>query len=274
MQSSYIKLIELVVQLESDMDTAQNPLKIMAIFAHPDDETMFLGGTLAYLADQGAEIHYLSATRGEGGEMGDPPICERADLGRIREKELGCAIKALGGESLAFLGFEDPVVGPEGELFPFSDRLEDVVNKLMGHLDKIQPDVILTHGPGGEYGHPAHIQVHQAVMEALGNLPFAPQAVYSPAWLSRETGEFTPAPGMLLETSAWIAQKIAAVTCHKSQHGLFLRHGEARAGRPVTISEMVRSQEALCRILPVSEGVGDPLEELLLPIVLAQPDAA
>lgn len=274
MKSSYNILIELVVQLESDMNTAQKPLKIMAIFAHPDDETMFLGGTLAYLANSGAEVHYISATRGEGGEMGDPPICERADLGRIREKELGCAVKALGGESLDFLGFEDPVVGPEGELFPFSDRLEEVVNKLKGYVDRIQPDVILTHGPGGEYGHPAHIQVHQAVMGALDNLPFTPRAVYSPAWLSRETGEFTPAPGMLVDTSPWIAQKIAAVTCHKSQHGLFLRHGAARAGRPVTISEMVRSQEALCRILPVSEGVGDPLEELLHPIVLVHSNEA
>ncbi len=248
-------------------------LKILAVFAHPDDETMFLGGTLAYLASEGAAVHYLCATRGEGGEMGDPPICERADLGQVREKELRCAVTALGGKSLDFLDFEDPVVGPEGELFPFSDRLEKVVRQLNGPLDKIKPEVILTHGPGGEYGHPAHIQVYQAVMEAIQNQKDAPQAIYSPAWLSRETGEFTPAPGIIVDTKPWVSAKIAAVSCHKSQHGLFLRHGAARAGRPVTIPEIVRSQEALCRILPTDEETGDPLEGLLHPIEIAPPDA-
>jgi LmbE family N-acetylglucosaminyl deacetylase len=128
--------------------------------------------------------------------------------------------------------------------------------------------MILTHGPEGEYGHPAHIQTHQAMMAALGGLNYTPRAVYSPAWLSRETGEFTPAPGILVDINPWIDQKIAAVSCHKSQHGLFLRHGSARAGRPVTIPEMVRNQEALCRILPTKEVKGDPLLELLDPIKL------
>lgn len=261
-----------MVQLKSDMNSAEKPLTILAFFAHPDDETMFLGGTLAYLAAQGVHIHYLCATRGEGGEMGDPPICEREDLGQVREWELECAVKALGGKSLDFLGFKDPVVGPTGELFPFSNRLELVVRQLKGHLDRTQPDVILTHGPEGEYGHPAHIQVHQSVMEALGDPALSTQAVYSPAWLSRETGEFTPAPGIVVDTRPWLRQKIAAVTCHQSQHGLFLRHGAARAGRRVTIAEMVRSQEALCRILPAAEDLWDPLEELLLPIAVADPD--
>lgn len=254
------------------MITENKTPTILAIFAHPDDETMFLGGTLAYLAAEGAKVHYLSATRGEGGEMGDPPICERAELGQVREKELGCAVKALGGESVAFLRFMDPEVGPEGELYPFSDNLEEVVRELKGHLESIQPDVILTHGPGGEYGHPAHIQVHQGVMETLVDLTFTPRAVYSPAWLSRETGKFTPSPGILVDIGPWIAQKTAAVTCHKSQHGLFLRHGAVRAGRPVTLSEMVRSQEALCRILPAGKEVEDPLESMLSAISLPLPD--
>jgi len=256
------------------MNISMHSLKILAIFAHPDDETVFLGGTLAYLAAEGAQVHYLCATRGEGGEMGDPPVCERAELGQVREKELACAVRALGGQSLFFLGFEDPLVGPEGELFPFSDRLEDVVRQLKGHLDRIQPDVILTHGPEGEYGHPAHVQVHQAVMETLRDQTTLPRAVYSPAWLSRETGEFTPAPGMVVDISPWIGQKIAAVTCHKSQHGLFFRHGAARAGRPVTIPEMVRSREALCRIMTQEENAGDPLEDLLRPLVLSLPEVS
>jgi LmbE family N-acetylglucosaminyl deacetylase len=259
--------------LESDMNTPLNTPVILAIFAHPDDETMFLGGTLAYLAAQGATVHYLCATRGEGGEMGDPPLCTRSELGQVREKELQCAVKALGGASLSFLGFEDPVAGPEGELYPFSESLEPVIREISKHLDEIQPDVILTHGPEGEYGHPAHIQTNQAVMAALDTLPFSPDVIYSPAWLSRETGEFTPAPGILVDTSPWISQKVAAVTCHVSQHGLFLRHGAARAGRPVTIPEMVRSQEALCRIYPAGEMTEDSLVVLLHPLSLPLPEA-
>lgn len=248
------------------MSAKTKSLTVLAFFAHPDDETMFLGGTLAYLSDQGAAVHFLSATKGEGGEMGDPPLCERDELGQVREKELGCAVKALKGDSLDFLGFEDPEVGPEGELFPFSEVLGPVVDKLRVFLKKIQPEVILTHGPGGEYGHPAHIQTHQAMMEALRVLEYSPGAVYSPAWLSRETGKFTPPPEILVDITPWMREKINAVTCHRSQHGLFLRHGAARAGHQVTIPEMVRSQEALCRILPESGLEGDPLKELLGPI--------
>ena len=117
-----------------------NSPNIVAFFAHPDDETMFLGGTLAYLASEGAQIHFVSATKGEGGEMGDPPICERAELGQTREKELECTVKALGGKSLSFLGFKDPEVGPEGELYPFSDDLDEVVRELLDILKRIQPD--------------------------------------------------------------------------------------------------------------------------------------
>ena len=263
LKGSYTLLIESVVQLDFDMNTEISPLKMLVFFAHPDDETMFLGGTLAYLATKGVQIHFLSATRGEGGEMGDPPICERSELGSTREEELHCAVKSLGGASLRFLGFEDPEVGPEGELYPFSEELEPVTRKLVSVLKEVQPDVILTHGPGGEYGHPAHIQAHQAMMAALEELDYSPRAVYSPAWLSRDTGEFTPAPGILVDTTPWIEQKIAAVTCHRSQHGLVLRHGAARAGRPVTIPEMVRSQEALCKILPAGSEEEDPLSALL-----------
>jgi LmbE family N-acetylglucosaminyl deacetylase len=187
-------------------------------------------------------------------------------LGQVRERELQCAVKALGGKSLDFLGFEDPLVGPEGELFTFSPELEPVVEKLSEYLTRVQPDVILTHGPTGEYGHPAHIQTHQAAMEALRRQTYHPEAVYSPAWLSRETGKFTPEPQILVDISPWIETKLKAVTCHRSQHGLFLRHGSARAGRAVTLPEMIRTQEALVRIKPEKRGPGNPLEELLSPI--------
>jgi len=238
--------------------------RILTFFAHPDDETMFLGGTLAYLAEQGVEVHYLCATRGEGGEMGDPPICARGDLGKEREMELRCAVEALGGKSVHFLDYLDPLVGPEGELYAFSDDIDPVADDIKEHISRVDPNIILTHGPGGEYGHPAHIQAHQAMMAALEGMKNSVEAVYSPAWLSRDTGRFTPEPGFVVDVSPWRAMKVNAVECHRSQHGLFLRHGSARAGRQVTIPEMVRGKEALCRLEPAREIAGEDQLGLLL----------
>jgi LmbE family N-acetylglucosaminyl deacetylase len=228
-------------------------LRILAFFAHPDDETMFLGGTLAFLADRGAEIHFLCATRGEGGDMGDPPICFRGELGAVREAEMECAVKSLGGRALYFLDYQDPLVGPEGELYPYADDNAKLIAEVRSWIDEIEPEIIITHGPEGEYGHPAHIQSHQSLIDALLHTSHQPSAVYAPAWLSRETGVFTPVPEIVVETEPWLERKIEAAFCHRTQHGLFLRHGSARAGRQVTIPEMIRSQEALCRIIPEND---------------------
>lgn len=239
-------------------------MKILAFFAHPDDETMFLGGTFAYLAEQGAEINFLCATRGEGGELGDPPVCDREDLGDIREEELRRAVKRLGGTTIKFLGYQDPEVGPEGELYSFTDNMDGLVKNLQDEIKRIQPQVVITHGSGGEYGHPAHVQAHEGMMRALAQESTLNTVVYAPSWLSRDTGVFTPAPAILIDITPWKKIKTEAVNCHRSQHGLFLRHGASRAGRPVTIPEMVRPQEALCRIHhSLAENQKDPLGELL-----------
>ena len=66
---------------------------------------MFCGGTLALLAKQGAAVNYLCATRGEGGELGEPPVCARDELGHARQGEMACAVKALGGRQLVFLDY-------------------------------------------------------------------------------------------------------------------------------------------------------------------------
>lgn len=256
------------------MNHQQTALSVLTFFAHPDDETMFLGGTLAFLAERGAAVHYICATRGEGGEMGDPPICARADLGQVRERELRCAVAALKGSSLQFAGYQDPVVGPEGELYPFADDLEELALMLHQTITRINPEVILTHGAAGEYGHPGHIQAHKGLMLALSMLPDYSPAVYSPAYLSRDSGEYIPQADFLLDITPWHEMKVRAVFCHRSQHGLFLRHGTARAGKPITIPELVRSQEGLCRIIPPGENSASAgFEELLSEIALS-PDGS
>lgn len=246
-----------MVHFDSMADKKFTDFRILAFFAHPDDETMFLGGTLAFLAEHGAEIHYLCATRGEGGEMGDPPICTRGELGKVREGELRCAVEALGGKSVQFLNYQDPLVGPNNELYPFSKNVDQVADEISSHISRVKPQIILTHGPGGEYGHPAHIQAHQAMMSALNGKDFPVESVYAPSWLSRETGKFAPEPGIEVDITPWKGKKLEAIQCHRSQHGLFIRKSSERAGRPVTIPEIIKTREALCRILPEDDRTGE-----------------
>ena len=83
--------------------------KVLTIIAHPDDETMLSGGALALLARAGAEVHYLCATRGEGGEVGEPPVSTRQQLGAVREQEMRCAVDNLGGAGVDFLDYIEEV---------------------------------------------------------------------------------------------------------------------------------------------------------------------
>ncbi|MDZ7843318.1 MAG: PIG-L deacetylase family protein [Anaerolineales bacterium] len=232
-------------------------MKVLSFFAHPDDETMFCGGTLAYLARRGARVHYLSATRGEGGESGCPPLCTREELGRVREEELRCAVEALGGVSLDFLDYIDPLVSPENDLFPFTTDLEQLAGELTRKLLSLQPDVVITHGPRGEYGHPAHIIAHRGMAAAVQNLDCSPPALYA-VFRERDQAQVLPGervlvPGLILDVSAVREQKIQAALCHRTQHDLFLRNGAKRAGREVTIREVIRAEEALIQIFESSD---------------------
>lgn len=249
-------------------------VKVLAFFAHPDDETMFIGGTLAYLALHGGEIHYLSATRGEGGEVGDPPLCTQDELGRVRERELKCAVRALGGKALSFLDYRDPVIGKEDELFPFTDDEDELVRKLQAHLIELDPEVIITHGSDGEYGHPGHVLAHRALVRAVRGLKGYHPVVYtvSPSYpgaprprLANESDQ----ADWVLDISPVRYRKVQAATCHRTQHALFLRHARERLGREVTLPEVIRDEEALSRALPEDEVQSeDPLGEILQDIAI------
>ena len=256
------------------MDPKHANLKVLTFFAHPDDETMFLGGTLAFLTERGVEVYFVCATRGEGGERGDPPICLQEELGFVREEELRCAVNVLGGSSLKFFDYQDPQVGPDGELYPFTNDLDGLIDRLIKEIIKTKPQVILTHGIEGEYGHPGHVQAHQAMIKALERIPGESPTVYSPGYVSRDTGRFTPEPEILLDISSWKDQKISAACCHRSQHDLFIRHGSIRAGKKVTVPEMIREKEALCLVDPGIDLINDQfkniLSEITLPLVLPE----
>src|SRR6266849_4412223 len=143
---------------------------LLCLVAHPDDETIMCGGTLALLSARGVGVHVSALTRGEGGEMGEPPLTGRESLGQVRESEMVCAVGKLGGKSLTFLGYVDPTVGPGGELNAPAHDPVMLSGQIIASLKQTGAEVLLTHGTNGEYGHPAHKLVHNAAVIAVASL--------------------------------------------------------------------------------------------------------
>lgn len=223
------------------------------------------------LAAKGNQVHYLSATRGEGGETGEPPICSIEELGEVREKELMCAVQALGGRSLTFLGYVDPRVGPENELFPYSQDLTLLAGQVAASIRQFGVEVVFTHGSNGEYGHPAHVLTHQAARIAVESLGEDGPMLYTVSASFPEhprpflTNQDDPA-NLILDVDPVIERKTQAALCHRTQHALFLRKASEEAGRQLSVPEVILRQEGLHRVLPDwSNGDGDSVQEILAP---------
>ncbi len=234
-------------------------MNILAFFAHPDDETMLCGGTLALLAAKGHSVHYLCATRGEGGEVGEPPVCDREVLGEVRAHELACAVQKLGGKSLVFLNYVDPLVGPGDTLYSFTDDICRLAEELLDTLRLVKADVLITHGSNGEYGHPAHKTVYSAAQLCLAMLGsdspiwYTVQASYANHPKPRLMNRDDPAD-MILNIQPVFEQKSSAALCHVTQHALFVRRASEESGRNLSVSEVVMMEESFHRVWPVSKN--------------------
>ncbi len=135
-------------------------LKLMCILAHPDDESLGNGGILARYAAEGVETNLVTATRGERGWFGSPEDYPGSEaLGKIREAELLAAASVLGIRSVKFLDYLD------GDL----DQAQPAgaITKIVGHIRRVKPDVVVTFGPDGAYGHPDHIAICQFTTAAI-----------------------------------------------------------------------------------------------------------
>jgi LmbE family N-acetylglucosaminyl deacetylase len=148
---------------------------LLAVFAHPDDESFGPGGTLAKYAAEGAAMHLICATRGEAGESDAPDLDECEDLACQRERELRCATSILGLTELHLLDYRDSgMAGAATNRHPRAlaqadpDALSDEVADLMLGL---RPQVAITFDPFGGYGHPDHIAMHRATVAAFEQLP-------------------------------------------------------------------------------------------------------
>jgi LmbE family N-acetylglucosaminyl deacetylase len=132
---------------------------LLAVFAHPDDESFGCGGTLARYAAEGYRVHLVTATRGEAGEIAEGVRANKANLAEVRERELECACATLGIEKPHLMGYID------GQLAIVHQG--QAVAQLVRLIRTLRPQVVLTFGPDGIYGHYDHIAVHRWVTIAI-----------------------------------------------------------------------------------------------------------
>ena len=232
---------------------------ILACFAHPDDESFSVGGTLAHYAARGIHTTLVCTTRGEAGKIADPALAGPENLGEVREAELRCACSALGVKSVEILGFRDS--GMEGtednnnpDAYVMADR-DEVIAKLVGYIRTLQPEVVITFDPNGAYGHPDHIAIHHHTVAAVAAArddtrypeagpPWAPRRLFFTAISKTRFAEMRKRLAeMGVDTSAFdredmpiigqdddeidctmdvretLAQKKAALKCHATQFG-------------------------------------------------------
>jgi len=134
---------------------------LLAVFAHPDDESLTMGGTLARYSRQGVDLSLICATRGEWGPISDPSLATRENLGQVRERELRAACELLGVRWLQFLDCFDGQV--------MHSDWSEIEERLVRYIRLIKPQVIVTFGPDGIYGHPDHIAIGQLTATAFNS---------------------------------------------------------------------------------------------------------
>ncbi|MGB9674245.1 MAG: PIG-L deacetylase family protein [Anaerolineales bacterium] len=144
---------------------------LLTVLAHPDDETFGMGGTLAWYAQQGIQVHLICATRGEAGSMDEDCLDGFDSIAARREAELKCAGQALGISSVEFLGYRDSgMPGSQDNQHPralINAPQSVVAEQIALSIRRLKPQVVLTFDPIGGYKHPDHIAVHQATVQAF-----------------------------------------------------------------------------------------------------------
>jgi N-acetylglucosamine malate deacetylase 2 len=203
--------------IETDFEKARaRPTRegcsLLAIFAHPDDESNAAGGALARSAREGAEVTLVSATRGESGIAWLAPDA----AGELREKELRAAGAVLRARAVRFLGYRD------GELAS-ADEKEAVV-RVVELLRELKPQVVITFGPDGISGHPDHVAVSHWVTAAFDAAKIAQKLYYvAPSRATQQACGVPPprevmgGPVATIDVSQDLQAKARAIQCHASQ---------------------------------------------------------
>jgi len=166
---------------------------ILAVLAHPDDESFGLGGTLALYASKGYDTYLVCATRGEVGTVDEEHLNGFKDIAELRTAELERAAKILNLKDVFLLGYRDSgMPGTEENKHPdaqINHSIEEVAGKVVKYIRELKPEIVITFDPIGGYKHPDHIHIHKATVLAFeraddasfhpeAGLPFKPRALY------------------------------------------------------------------------------------------------
>jgi N-acetyl-1-D-myo-inositol-2-amino-2-deoxy-alpha-D-glucopyranoside deacetylase len=211
---------------------------VLGIFAHPDDESLACGGTLARLADAGASVVVVCASRGEAGSISDPALVPDGDLGLVRVRELADAAAVLGVSEVIVLDH------PDGDLR--WEHVPELHAELIALIQRFRPDAIITFAEDGLYWHLDHIGIHERTYTAVLSLGAAAPPLYyvtMQAGAMREVVEAAHAKGgappdssfwgiapdcfgdganpptFVVDVRDWATRKLAALRCHRTQMG-------------------------------------------------------
>lgn len=193
------------------------PPSLLAIFAHPDDESFTVGGTLAKYAAEGAKVSLLCATPGEAGIKDMAP----EEAARVREQELRAACAVLGVKEVRFLGYRDRELAE-------ADPAEVTV-RMAQAMRELHPQVVITFGPDGISGHPDHVAVSRlttAAFDAVAGEGFVRWLYYVVPSPATEQGCGVPAGEageevVGIDIGPYRETKVRAMQCHRSQHQPF-----------------------------------------------------
>ncbi len=209
---------------------------MLSVWAHPDDEAFGPSGMVRKLHDEGVRNVVITATRGEQGNLGEPPIATRPTLADIRAQELQAACALIGVDRLELWSYPDGALSVV-DTNELRDRIVEIFNQE-------KPHVVLTFGPDGIYGHPDHIAIHIAATQAfaqylaLHSHEDPPRLYYVTVGPSTEKAEntagSTEAPAPLpatarIDVSSYAEIKREALRAHATQHqdwGMFLDRDE------------------------------------------------
>lgn len=213
--------VAILDKMETEERTSQimTSASLLAVFAHPDDETFRCGGTLALLAQRGVRVQVLTATRGQAGSCGDPSLCVPEELPAVRENELRCACAALGIQPPILLDYQD------GQLSKADP--ERIVSEILAVVREVRPQMILTYGPDGVSGHPDHIAIGRFTTEAFHRAldVVALHTIAVPHSLAKTLSmtQIHTVPNdaitLTVDVSTVWAAKMAAIHCHRTQLG-------------------------------------------------------
>ena len=225
-------------------------LRMLACFAHPDDEAFPVGGTLATYAARGVDIRLVCATLGEEGEIRQEGSATRETLAEVRRQELRCSCRALGVQEPVVLEYRDSgMAGTRSNGHPRAFVRADggvVRDRLVEEMRGFRPQVVLSFGPDGLYGHPDHIAISDHTTAAFnrvldgGGEGRPARLFYSVrprgfrvgmATKLRAAGVDTPMPDVRLQndgippedihvemdTSAQVERKVRCLLCHRTQ---------------------------------------------------------